>query len=111
MDALQKKYYKIREVSEMLDVPIPTLRYWERRFPSLSPKRNQGLTRFYTADDVETVRMVRYLLKEKGLKIEAACEQIKAGSSAVMRKNRAVLRLKEARDQLQSLLDALNSRR
>lgn len=57
------------------------------------------------------VRMVKYLLKEKGLKIEAACDQIKAGPSAIMRKNRAVLRLKEARDRLQAMLDALNSRR
>lgn len=111
MDSLHKKYYKIREVSEMLDVPIPTLRYWETRFPSLAPKRNEGRTRFYTAADVETVRMVKYLLKEKGLKIEAACDQIKAGPSAIMRKNRAVLRLKEARDRLQAMLDALNSRR
>lgn len=90
MDSLDKKYYKIREVSEIIGVPPSTLRFWEKQFPSISPKRNSGRTRYYTPGDIERIQMIHYLLKDKGLKIEAAQEVlakkstwgIEAGKSA-----------------------------
>ena len=51
-DANPKKYYRIREVAEMLDVPLSTLRYWEQEFPSIRPKRGSKGTRLYTANDI-----------------------------------------------------------
>ena len=53
MDKLEKKYYKIREVAEMLGLPPSTLRFWESKFTIIKPKRNNGGTRFYTPSDVE----------------------------------------------------------
>ena len=48
MNTLDKKYYKIRDVAEMIGVPCSTLRFWEKEFSDLRPKRNDGGTRFYT---------------------------------------------------------------
>lgn len=107
-DSIEKKYYKIREVSEMLDLPASTLRFWESQFTILKPKRNDGGTRFYTPSDVENLRMIKYLIKDKGLKIEAAKEAIKNNRKGVSRHQQAVDKLREIRNTLQSLLDSLH---
>lgn len=111
MQTLDKKYYKISEVAELLDLPASTLRFWESRFSIIKPKRNDKGTRFYTPADIEKLRMVTYLVKEKGLKLEAAEEQIRHNHSGVSRRSKAVERLHNIRATLQSLLDATHSMR
>lgn len=70
MDNIEKKYYKIREVAEIIGLPISTLRFWERKFTIIKPKRNEHGTRFYTVADLERIRLVAFLVKEKGMKLE-----------------------------------------
>lgn len=108
MESTDKKYYKIREVAEIIGVPLSTLRFWEKEFSIIKPKRNAHGTRFYTASDIEKIRMVVYLIKEKGLKIHAAQEQIKNNHSGVSTHARAIERLKAIRNELQAMLDAMN---
>lgn len=71
-----KSYYKISEVSEMLGVPIYTLRYWEKEFDELEPAR-VGNQRRYTPADIEIVRRIIELLYTRKFRIEAAKEAIK----------------------------------
>lgn len=111
MDSDLKKYYRIREVAEMMDVPLSTLRFWEKEFPSIRPKRGGKGTRLYTANDIERIRMVHYLLKIKGLKIDAAKAQINNNPSGVSRQAQAVERLIKIRDELQAMLIAATRRR
>lgn len=111
MDNLEKKFYRIREVSEMLDIPASTLRFWEGKFSFIKPRRNDKQTRFYTPSDLEKLRMVKYLVKDRGLKIEAAEAMIKNNPDGVSRKALAVVRLRAVRDRLQEMLDALHSLR
>lgn len=108
---LNKKYYKIREVAEILNIPASTLRYWEGQFTIIKPKRNEHGTRFYTPSDIETIKMVYYLVKEKGLKLDAAQEQIRHNHSNVSQRHKTIERLKSMRDEIKSLLDALHSLR
>lgn len=110
-DPIQKKYYKISEVAELLSIPASTLRFWEKQFTIIKPRRNSHGTRFYTPADVETIRMVYYLVKEKGLKLDAAQQQIKSNRSGVDRKSQAIHRLKEIRQTLHLMLEALNNKR
>lgn len=65
-----KSYYKIGEVSAMLDIPIPTLRFWEDTFEQLDPFRTPGGTRKYRPEDVEMCRLIKHLLRDKGLSLE-----------------------------------------
>lgn len=109
MEDLTKNYYKIGEVAEILNIPTSTLRFWEKQFTIIKPRRNAGNTRFYTPEDVETIRMIYYLVKEKGLKLEAAQQQIKINRHNVSQKAEAINRLKEIRARLQAMVDALNS--
>lgn len=111
MDNFEKKYYKISEVAEIIGLPASTLRFWESKFTIISPRRNRAGTRFYTPSDVEKIRMVAYLVKEKGLRLEAAQEQLRNNHSGVSRRALAVTRLQEIRDKLQALLDSLHSLR
>lgn len=111
MDELNKKYYKISEVAELLGIAPSTLRFWESQFTVIKPKRNDHGSRFYTPQDIETIRMVYYLVKEKGLKLDAAQEQIRRNHSGVSRRHQTVERLKSVRNRLQLMLEALNSMR
>ena len=106
---LDKKYYKISEVTEIVGLPCSTLRFWESRFTIIKPKRNSGGTRFYTPADVEKIRMIYYLVKEKGLKLEAAENQIRHNHSGVNRRFEAIDRLKSIRADLVGLLKAFDT--
>lgn len=110
-DAKDKKYYTIREVAEMLDLPLPTLRYWESRFTVIRPRRTSTGRRLYTSADIEKIRMVHFLVREKGLHIDAAQEQLRNNHTGVSRRSEAVTRLREIRAELQLMLDALHSLR
>ena len=101
---LTKKYYTIGQVSEILDIPAPTLRYWEKRFAILRPHRNQGQQRRYTPDDIEKIRMVNYLVKERGLHIDAAIERLNTDANSVARHAAAVNRLRDIRNTLDAML-------
>ena len=111
METLAKKYYKISEVAEIIGLPASTLRFWEKNFTIIKPKRNNHGTRFYTPTDIEKIRHVAFLVKEKGLKIEAAEQQIKNNHKGVSQKIEAIDNLKKIRLKLKTMLDALNSRR
>lgn len=65
-----KKIYRIREVSELLDIPSSTLRYWEDCFDIFTPKRTASGQRRYTDKDIEVCREIIRLLRDKGLSIE-----------------------------------------
>ncbi len=111
MDSLDKKYYKISEVAEILNIPATTLRFWESRFTVIRPRRNSGGTRYYTANDIETIRLVHYLVKQRGLKLDAAQEQVRNNRAGVEKRYEVVKRLLEIRRRLTDIMKALDSRR
>lgn len=108
---IDKRYYKISQVSEILGIPMSTLRFWENQFTIINPKRTSRNTRLYTASDIEKIRMVHYLVKERGLKLDAAQEIIKHNHSGVSRRYETIQRLKNIRDELQKLLSSLSNRK
>lgn len=110
MDSFEKKYYKIGEVAEMTGLPASTLRFWEKHFSIINPHRNDRGTRFYTPADIEAVRMITYLVKNKGYKLEAAADEVKRNRQGVSREHRALERLKSIRQELVNLMDALSRR-
>jgi len=108
MQELNKKYYKIGDVAQILGIPESTLRYWETQFTVIKPKRNAKNTRFYTPNDIETIRKVYYLVKEKGLKLDAAQAQIRHNRDGVDKRYEAIEQLKSIKAQLQELSNALD---
>ena len=104
---LDKKFYKISDVAEILGIPASTLRFWEKQFTIIKPSRNAKNIRFYTPQDIETIRKVYYLVKEKGLKLDAAQEQIRRNRANVDKRFEVIDRLKGIRQELTDILDAM----
>lgn len=108
MEDLTKKFYKIGEVSELLDLPLSTLRYWEQEFKELKPRRNDRGTRFYTPADIDLVRRIKYLVHDRGLKIDAAVTALRDAGDTVAARQRALDRLRSIRERLVAMRDALH---
>lgn len=109
MQELDKKYYKIGDVAQIVGIPESTLRYWETQFTIIKPKRNAKKIRFYTPGDIEMIRKIHYLVKEKGLKIDAAQAQLRTNREGVDKRFEVVDRLKGIKAQLQQLQRSLDN--
>ena len=105
---LGKKYYRISDVAAILGIPASTLRFWESEFTIIKPKRTGHNIRLYTANDVECIRLVHYLVKEKGMKLDAAQAEIKRNRRNVSQRINVIDRLKEIRARLVEMQKALN---
>lgn len=111
MDDLSKKYYSIGDVADFLGVPQATIRYWEIVFPEISPARTATGIRQYTPSDIETLRIVHYLVKIKGLKVEAAKQQMKHNRDNISKKLKVINELYDIRSELEVMLKSLSKRR
>ncbi len=107
-----KSFYKIKDVAAFVNVPQSTLRYWETQFPEdISPIRNAGKIRYYTPETIETIRMIKYLLYERGMKIEAVKRELRNNRKNVSRRMKILNTLTDVRDDLKLLLSAFEKRR
>lgn len=68
--ATTKTYYRIREVSELLDISITTLRFWDSVFPQLKPNRTQSGHRRYTSTDIDLIKRIKFLLRDKKMSLK-----------------------------------------
>ena len=69
---VEKLYYSIGEVSQMLDVPISTLRFWENEFNILRPMKNKKGNRMFTPTDIKNLKIIHHLVKEEGMTLSGA---------------------------------------
>ncbi len=76
MSPYTKQYYSIGEVSQMLEIPIYTLRFWEGQFPMFKPNRSPKGTRRYTQADIDMVKAIKSAVYDKGMKIDGAIEYL-----------------------------------
>jgi len=112
MQEFDKQYYKIKEVAEIIGVAQSAVRFWEKEFPTLvKPMRNAGNLRYYRPQDIEKLLMIKYLIKDKGLKIEAAREYLRSNPHNVSRRLEVIDELTEVRTELAGLLRAIGGRK
>jgi len=104
-----KLYYSISEVANMFGLNESTLRYWETEFPYLKPKTSgPNKIRQYAEKDIEQVRLIHNLVKERGFKLAAARKIINANRDGSNRKAEVITRLIEVRNDLQLLKKQLD---
>ncbi len=103
-----KLYYSIGEVAEMLQVNASLLRYWEKEFDMIRPRKNAKGDRLFTNEDIEKLKLVYHLVKEKGYTLEGAKIQLKGGADALHKKLQLVERLKKVRGFLVELKDEMD---
>ena len=107
---IEKKYFSIGEVADMFKVAASLIRYWEGEFDIIRPKKDKKGNRRYTQDDIQKIRYVYHLVKEKGYTLQGAQEVIAAGKKQGFDKVAAVQKLQELKDFLINLKHELHSR-
>lgn len=95
-----KKYYSISEVAAQFDVAESVLRYWEKEFPNIAPRKSGRNIRQYSIEDIEQVRIVYNLLKVRGMKISAAREVLNKNRQGTMEASEVLIRLESIRKEL-----------
>jgi len=98
-----KLFYSISEVAAMFNVNETLLRFWEKEFPQISPRKSGRNIRQYTEEDIEQVRLVYNLVKVRGLKIAAAREALKKNKEGTVQMVEVVDRLRGIKAELQAL--------
>lgn len=79
---MEKLYYTISEVSEILGETASCVRFWSNSFPkSIKPKRNAKGNRLFTAKDIEVFKQIQLLLKKQGMTIDGAKKKLAHGES------------------------------
>ncbi|MBL3657339.1 MerR family transcriptional regulator [Fulvivirga sediminis] len=80
---IEKKYYAIGEVAQMFNVATSLIRFWETEFDIIKPKKNRKGNRQFTKEDIENVRLIYHLVKERGFTLQGAKDILKSDSDAV----------------------------
>ena len=96
----EKLYYSIGEVAKMFDVNESLLRFWEKEFDIIVPKKSAKGVRYYKTADIEAIRLVYHLVKEKGLTLAGAKLKLKNNKEGTVKNEEVVHRLKTIRQEL-----------
>lgn len=109
-DSLTKLYYSIGEVSELLGISASNIRYWEKEFPKLKPKKDKRGNRKFTVDDIKLLRAIEELVKDRGFTIEGARKKLQTdGVGKVRQHHEALERLGYVKSELQKILRTMQS--
>lgn len=100
---IEKKYFAIGEVAEMFDVAPSLIRFWEGEFDIISPKKNRKGNRQFTKQDIENVRLIYHLVKEKGFTLQGAKDMLKKDSGKIKSDLDMIDSLKQVRTFLEEL--------
>jgi DNA-binding transcriptional MerR regulator len=107
---IEKQYYTIGEVAAMFDVAASLIRFWETEFEQLRPKKNKKGNRQYTKQDIETLRTVYHLVKERGYTIQGAKDVMKNKSVQTKDKMEIIDSLEKVRSFLVGIKNNLNTK-
>ncbi len=104
---IEKIYYSIGEVSDMFNVAPSLIRFWESEFEMIQPKKNRKGNRQFTKEDINQVKLIYHLVKEKGFTLQGAKEMLKSDSQTVNEKIELIESLKNIRHFLTEVKDKL----
>ena len=102
----EKLYYSISEVSEMFELNASTLRFWEKEFEVLKPNKNKKGNRLFTRRDIDNIAQIVDLVKQKGVTIQGAREQLRNNQSGRSATEEVISQLKAIREKLINLRDS-----
>jgi len=104
---IEKLYYSIGEVAKILNVNVSLVRFWEKEFDILQPKKNKKGNRMFTVTDFENLKLIYHLVKERGFTLEGAKNKLKDNKEDTINNFEIVTRLKEIRSFLSDLKEGL----
>ncbi len=102
-----KKYYKISEVAKLFDVNISLIRFWEKEFEQIQPKKNQKGNRSFTIKDIEIIELIYFLVKEKRFTLEGARKELQQNFNKTVNNLDLIRRLEFVQKELKDIYDHL----
>ena len=104
---IEKLFYKISEVANMFSVNISAVRFWEKEFDILKPKKNKKGNRLFTPKDIKNIQIIYHLLKERGFTVEGAKKKLKENKKDTIDNIEIVNHLRDIRGFLVNLREEL----
>ena len=104
---IKKIYYSIGEVAEMFDVNNSLIRFWEKEFSIIKPKKNKKGNRYFTEKDINNFKIIFHLVKERGYTLDGAKKKLRENKEGTIKNVEIVNQLKDIRTQLVAIREVL----
>jgi DNA-binding transcriptional MerR regulator len=96
----KKRYYKIGEVAEAFEVNSSLIRFWEKEFDIIKPKKNAKGNRLFTKEDIENFKLIYNLVKERGFTLDGAKQKLKKNPKDVIHNHEIISKLQKVKAEL-----------
>lgn len=103
----EKMYFSIGELAKAFDVNASMIRFWDKEFDILKPKKNAKGNRQFTQEDVKNLKLIYHLLKERGFTLEGAKTHLKEGQKKTLDKFEIISKLEAVKAQLLSIKNGI----
>lgn len=102
-----KLYYSIGEIAKAFNVNASLIRFWDKEFDILKPKKNAKGNRMFTPEDVKNLQLIYHLVKERGFTLDGAKTHLKEGQQKTLDKFEIINKLKTVKTQLLNIKNQL----
>jgi DNA-binding transcriptional MerR regulator len=102
-----KRYYSIGELAKAFNVNASLLRFWDKEFDILKPRKNAKGNRMFTPEDVKNIQLIYHLVKERGFTLEGAKIHLKEGQKKTLDKFEIINKLEGIKAQLLNIKSEL----
>lgn len=109
LDNNNKLYFSIKEVASHFDVNESLLRFWEKEFKEINPRKTTGGTRQYTREDIKTIELIYSLVKGRGLTLEGAKQVLSSKKDEETRRIELRHRLEKIKKELEEIKKGLDN--
>lgn len=100
---IEKVYYTIGEVAEMFNVNTSLIRYWEKEFDIIKPKKNNKGNRLFTKQDIDNFHLIYNLIRDRGMTIKGTIKKLKENKEDTLNNFEVVKQLQKIRDLLMEM--------
>lgn len=104
---IEKVLFNIGEVANIVNIEATKIRYWENQFDALNPQKNKKGNRLFTKDDIELVKLIHHLVKERGLTIKGAKQKLKENQEETINNFEIVNKLQTIKKELSEIRDEM----
>jgi len=103
----ERLYYSISEVADMLGTSQSQIRFWEKEFTMLKPKKNKKGNRQFTPDDIRMLKTIQHLVKDQGFTLQGASDKIKSDHRLEKKRIDVIDTLKNLKGFLEEIKDGI----
>ncbi|MCK4664478.1 MAG: MerR family transcriptional regulator [Bacteroidales bacterium] len=104
---IEKLFYTIGEVARMFNVNTSLIRFWEKEFDIIKPKKNKKGNRMFTKQDVDNFHIIFHLVKERGLTLKGAKSKLKENRDDTINNFEVIASLKEIKNMINDIKEVL----